>query len=1066
MGFGVEVNMTGPSAGSPALMARADLGSAAGDLSGIAVAPRGPVVLALRNGTLWALAPTTLSVLWRSQAAEPLAAGPTVVGNGAGLGGTVYAMGASGTLDAWNLTNGHFLWSRPLGSPDLGSAPAVYQGNVYVLTQQNLSIVNATTGSLELQTRNFTADPTHSLAVGDNELFAQGNLGLDSFSPFGAYEGATTDVVRNEGAPLWSNGYFAVAGPSGDLVAGVPGTVSVWSQPSGTANLLPAAASSGRLYATDGQGPLYGWNLSDGNPLPHWRSAFYATGAPTVVGDQVYVGANDTSGAPGVADLNATTGAANWFYPLSEPVNTSVVVADGTLYAVDESGDVTALGAPPIAVSLFVNRNGAEAGTPFLFSNATPTGGASGVSYSITWTFSDGSSVVAGTAPSVPHAFSTPGPAWAAAVVTDNEGTFAGPFVIPVTVFPPLTVSISLNQTGGNVPLWVQASAQFSGGNGTYTAVAFQVVNIDPGWYPASPSSPTRSLLFGLSGLATVVAWVNDSADDVAESSPEIVHVGPAQFPPPQVTLSTPSQGLLDVVWSTAPSPGFLAWQVGLSIDGGSLRSEGTLDAPNASSLQISGVPQGANLTVEVARDTVYGTFTGSASISTPLLAPVLGLAPAALPGEALLTWTVPVPIDRFLSWTIEETLPGASAPTALRLPAYSASSTGPYNLTTAPVPDLGTTTFQMQVETTHGAPVGGTPVAFTPLVSPVSIDASGVALGISVSWNDLAVSQALPDFASVRVCYASGSLVVSSSWTCPFTSDFVVGSTVIAVPSAGSYEVNVTAVATNGFAVPSSVLVVSVPGPAPATAWYALPLAGVPFWFWAVFLLLALLVLLVGAMLYRERRSALPSSEEVLPWNPEEPGLEPRARPKNPDTLRETTKLHRHGRSHTHRHPAPGSEEGSEEEEATVVRVKRSSAGAAPASAEGEEEEEDHETDQEGRTVRPSKASTKPSAPRSAKVEKVGEEASVEEEGERGELSKLPVVLRHPEVGEEEEASPEEAPAPSPRAPAPRKPKEGPKPSTPAKTAEDDEEEETTSAPPVKRPAPKPKSENEEPTL
>ncbi|MDE1836447.1 MAG: PQQ-binding-like beta-propeller repeat protein [Euryarchaeota archaeon] len=1049
-GFAPEV----PSAGSPpSLLGVAALGRAASNLTGMAVSPGGPLLLALRNGTVGAFGAQDLAPLWTAKAHEPLVAGPTTVG------GLVYAMGSSGRLFAWDVGSGVQVWNTSLGAPDLGAAPVPYQGDLFVLTQKNLSVVNGTTGALLFVGGNSSADPTHALAVSGGLLYAQAVGGLDAFTAFGRLWNFTPQFFTHEGAPLFSDGLVAVAGPSGNLSGGLNGP-HVWKVRlnSGHAPLLEAAASNGRIYATDGVGPLHALEASSGNSL--WETSFYTEGPPTAVGQQVFVGANLTALGDGVAAVNATTGALLWFFETAKPVNSTVVVADGDLYAMDESGNLTALGSPPLQVFASSSPTAdAGVGTPFTFTAWTSGGAGSPLQFS--WMFSDGAKNVGS---SVQHAFSVAGPAWAQVIASDQEGAWAGPFVVNVTVDPALTAKLQLSPSSGPAPFWTNATVTVAGGHAPYS-LSLQVQGTQPEWL--HPASLNSALNFTLPGTDWVTASVNDTVGDRTLFGPVQVVVTPAAFAPPSVQLVAPTPGALWVLWNAPPEPGFEAWVVNVSIDHGAAMQSVRLAATNASSYLFGGLSMDSQLSVQVARETSFGWFASTPiNTTTALVAPTISAAATpGFPGQATLSWSLAVPIDLHqgnATWTVNMSLPGSSAPTSL--PA-SAPVDGIGEFVAPVVPDLASTEFQLYVHT-FDAHALSPAVSFAPLLSPPTLQVVGGPLGLHVSWN----AASLPEFSSVRVCYSTD----LTTWSCPFNDPSPVNTSWVVVPRAGTYDVNVTAVAGNGFAASSTVVVATVLPGTTGAIWYATPLVGVPFWFWAFFVLLVVALFWVGSRLLRERRGIPPYLGEVMPWDPLAPDLEPKARPKDPETLRVAPKIHRHRDSHSHRHPSTSEEDAeSSSGQVAVVRLKKPS-GAAPTTASrpsrataapDEEEGSEEQEAEEGPASPPTKRSGTKGAERPVKIEQVGEETSSadeeEDEEEPGpdELKKLPVVLRHPEPPTEEvEGAHGPRSPPSSRHVAPSSDREtedeeGPRAPTPKSV-------------PPKRPAPRPKSEDEEPTL
>jgi hypothetical protein len=1045
-GYAPEVQ---PGTGTPPTLAQVSLGRWGGNATGLAVAPGGPVLVTLGNDTIYALNTSTLALEWWHNASQPLVGGPTVAGD------QVFALGSAGKVFAWYL-NGSKAWNYSTLDHAQGAAPLPWGGDLYVLTANALTVLNASTGAFLLSGPLDASTASSAPAAGAQELFAQaanGSAFLNAFSAFGQLSHAIRDSTSASGTTVYSDGFVAVAGASGGVNGGIvdhPGWFEQLPHDAATP-VEPLAAGNGSVYATDGHGPLFSYTEAHG--VPEWNtSPAWVSSAPSLAGSEVLVGANRS-----VEAFDSGTGAGLWQVATPGYVNSTLAIADGILYVLDSSGNLTALGTLPLSVLPGAARTVAAVGSPVTFT-ATPVGGVESVTATIDWLFSDGA-MDSGAV--VTHSFPSAGSAWAAAVAVDADGEVSPARTIDLTILPMLTVRLQPEgPTSGGAPLWLNLSVVPTGGAGApWASISLQVTGAQPAWIDLS--SYTADLTFTVVGTDQITAWVADSADDNSSSPTVSVIVLPSSPPAPTVAAIPGAPGTVEVVWTAAPVPGFEWWNVWVAQDGGALQVRGNLTQEGAGSFELTGVPLGANLSIEVSRSTTYGptVFSSPVDLTTPLLPPTLAVQPApGFPGQALLTWTIPngASIDHFAHWDLLEMYPGAAAPTVVELPSYVLESNISY--VTPFLPNGETVSLSLAAVLTNGSSVATGSEPFTPSYSFAQAQASIDHLEASLAWS----IPSLPSFADVEICYAA---TVTGPWSCPLTvgaASSPSGGETLALPSPGDYVVNLTAYAANGFSVSASpIYLTATPVPA-GPAWYATILYGLALWLWAILVLLLLVLVAIGYFLYRERTTIPPYLGEVLPWDPISPEGGPHAKPSSPETLEANPPLHRHRSSHPHRHlrkhgeapegtaatkPASDDDEDAEPQ----LRPPRRPPVKPTAVEEGPSEEEG----------RPAKARG------AARIEQVGDEGegADEEDEAGGKLTKLPVVLRHREDSEEE-------PAPSLlRAP----PKRAPPPTSGKASAADEEdagEDEGPSgkeapAPPPRKPAPRPKSAaDEEPTL
>lgn len=1043
--------LVGPG-GTPSIEAQFSLGRWASSSVGMAIAPGGPVVVALGNDTLVGLNATTLRPVWYVNLSLPIAGGPSIAGS------SVYAISSSGEVFAVGL-DGVKEWSYTvvlpplMPDPDLGAAPLPLGGDLYLLTEYNVTVLNATTGALLFQGPNDAADPSSTLAAGPDALYAQvgnGNDDLDVFSLEGQFESVITDPESTAGAAVYSDGTVAVGGTNGGVMGDLLVPASAWGHTPFTSPVEPLAVGEGLVLATDGSGPIKAYSLLQSTL--EWTSPSWVSSAATLAGPDVLAGANDS-----VVSFSSSTGQPTWVVPTPGAITAPLAVANGLVYAVDSTGTLSAIGTVPLKLQAAVERSGA-ANTTDEFTASWTNG--SGAVPTVSWLFSDGST---GSGTVVNHTFTLPGPAWAEAVGVDPTlEEVSTPSMVSFTVLPALTVVLySDNPRDGPAPLWVNFTGVPSGGSGSRYTLSFQVTEVSgPESWWSFPSGLVGAVEFNATGTFSVTAWVTDPLGDNSSSINSLLVVVSPAVPVPSSVVAFPSApGTVEVEWSSAPLPWFQGWFVNSSVDGSSRVSSVYLPGESTGSYLLTGQMMGEQLWINVSAATSYGTvLVGSTQeLTTPLLPPVASATPVAdSPGQALLTWSLPAPIDHFSSWDLLESFPGASSPVVTPLPAYVGESNTSF--ATPTVPDGTTVDFAIQAVLSGGSTLSSAPVAFSPLLTFASVAAAPSNLQVSATWNIVD----LPGFSHVTVCYGPTS---SGPWTCPLTSTSSSSPAYgqnFTLPRGGAFVVNVTAYWSNGFSVAAPLLSVTATAAPAAPAWYAAPFEGIALWLWAILILLLLGLLALGYTVYRERTTIPPYLGEVLPWDPLAPELEPHAKPTSPETLQTEPKLHRHRSSHPHRHlrthgnvgeaDEAAEEEGDEPQLKSPRKPAPKATASAPATSKAVSEDDEE-------AVEPRSTPTK--SPRSsAKIDEVT--SSEEEEGEddtssSGTLAKLPVVLRHRDADDEG--------MPSSRAPSGSK--KGASTDEDGKDDEDGDEEGEAAPAKPKKPAIRPKpSQDEEPTL
>ena len=301
--------------------------TADGPISG-GLSTAGDLVYVIDSGSvLYAVDRTTGSEVWRF--------GSPVFGSPAIEDGLFVTGSPDGMLVGIDAQTGAERWRYQVTDSGETNTPAIANGVVYVgSTVGGLVAVDAETG--ELRWRADTPEGgTGTPAVADNVVFI-GSFAPDGSSAHFAFDAETGEMRRNQ--PLQY------------------GTVSI---------------QDGVGYGVnqnDQVSNVMAFDTSDGSEL--WRTEFTPTNRPiAVAGDVVYV-PND--GEQLVYALDAATGRELWQFEVDGPMNASVAVTDGRLYAATTTGSMYAIGGTGESIIAAPGSQASPPATPLAQAEASP----------------------------------------------------------------------------------------------------------------------------------------------------------------------------------------------------------------------------------------------------------------------------------------------------------------------------------------------------------------------------------------------------------------------------------------------------------------------------------------------------------------------------------------------------------------------------------------------------------------------------------------------------------------------------------------------------------------------
>ncbi|WP_323676250.1 PQQ-binding-like beta-propeller repeat protein [Halorubellus sp. PRR65] len=253
-------------------------------------------------------------------------------------------------LHAIDKDTGEHVWRKPM--PEMNTAPAVGEGRVFAAGNASFVVgIDLETG--KEQWKWGTADIVRSspkyhdgsVYVGcDDDTF----YALDPEEGFSQWEHDTSDDangLRMYGSPAIHDGvvYVSTWGPEGEpsYMYGLEADDGdeVWKQTLGfgTGGAAPPAVGEGYVFVPNGgRGRMEAYDLGSGRELAWQKQDFQFApwNGPAVADCRVFVG----SYGGHVTAMDVETGEWAWRSDTRAPVEMPVVVANGTVYAVDRRG--------------------------------------------------------------------------------------------------------------------------------------------------------------------------------------------------------------------------------------------------------------------------------------------------------------------------------------------------------------------------------------------------------------------------------------------------------------------------------------------------------------------------------------------------------------------------------------------------------------------------------------------------------------------------------------------------------------------------------------------------------
>lgn len=304
-----------------------------GEVLGAATLSNGVIHVMSKSGSLIAIDATTGIQLWSA----PVTGYVTRV-SPAVADGVVYA-GGGFSFGAWDATTGEQKWSVPLEYVGQ-SSPVLTDGLVIVTSQERW------TYALDRETgETVWRLPTEGIVFGAPAI-------VDGMAYYATDEGVVYRVDIEHGRVTWrqrvtgavfaspvaNSGLVLVTTQAGELSALDAGSGAVrWSTLHGSGT--SPATNGDIVVVSDADGGIYGLDLVTGEQ--RW---LYATGkatltAPSISGDQVFVGAGST-----LLAIDITTGAASWYFLAGDQIDTAPIIAGGRAFFGSRDGFLTSIG--------------------------------------------------------------------------------------------------------------------------------------------------------------------------------------------------------------------------------------------------------------------------------------------------------------------------------------------------------------------------------------------------------------------------------------------------------------------------------------------------------------------------------------------------------------------------------------------------------------------------------------------------------------------------------------------------------------------------------------------------
>ncbi|WP_394269295.1 PQQ-binding-like beta-propeller repeat protein [Qipengyuania sp.] len=317
------------------------------------------------DGRVSAFDAATGASVWAYQADLSEDLRPSAFGGGVSYdGGTLYGTDGVGNVYALNAETGAQLWKVKPAGP-LRGAPTIAFDNVFVMTQDNqLFALNAANGEVNWQESGSTTQAgvfgvaapaagqgTVVAGYTSGELVAYRyengrNLWADALAQtsISTQVGTLNDIDAD---PIIDNGRVYALGQGGRMAAyELLSGQRIWelslagiSTPAVAGNWIFVLTDDGRLLAIARETGKVRWLTQ----LPQYRNAEDKKGAiywrgPVLAGGQLWL----VNSLGQVYRVGTEEGSASLFTTLDQPISLAPVVADNTLYVMDDSGRITA----------------------------------------------------------------------------------------------------------------------------------------------------------------------------------------------------------------------------------------------------------------------------------------------------------------------------------------------------------------------------------------------------------------------------------------------------------------------------------------------------------------------------------------------------------------------------------------------------------------------------------------------------------------------------------------------------------------------------------------------------
>ena len=284
------------------------------------------------NGEVLALDKNDGSLIWEFSAGDRVY--HRIFSSPAVHDGTVYIGSGDGRLYALDALTGEERWSY-LTNDSIVSSPAVNEEVVAVLSQdKHLYIFDLDTGNRRLDYRTFFANASPTID-GDNVLWGD-DQGFVRAVDWHAREYPFEKAIRTLRFHIFWYGFS-------DDLPGQKGLVWGFQEPA-RARITTPVVAEGKAFAASTSGTLFALDAENGSELWQFKDAWSAGASliapPAVAGDTVFVG--DSQGRLWAVD--AGDGTARWWVDTGGSIETTPVVANGSVYVASTDGTLYVIG--------------------------------------------------------------------------------------------------------------------------------------------------------------------------------------------------------------------------------------------------------------------------------------------------------------------------------------------------------------------------------------------------------------------------------------------------------------------------------------------------------------------------------------------------------------------------------------------------------------------------------------------------------------------------------------------------------------------------------------------------